>query len=78
MDLEEFERGVRGGEEPSSPVNDALLKQLDAAVPTKDPGLRALEEKTPPPPAADRATPSVRRSRPQDSNRQARGRRRRR
>jgi hypothetical protein len=43
MDLEEFERGVGGGKPPSASA-DALLRQLDASLPAKDPGLRALEQ----------------------------------
>lgn len=43
MDLEDFEKGVGGGAPPVQPTGDDLLKQLDAALPAKDPGLRALE-----------------------------------
>jgi hypothetical protein len=46
MDLEEFERGVGGGKPPSASA-DALLRQLDASLPAKDPGLRALEGSPP-------------------------------
>ncbi len=57
MDLEEFERGVGGGMQPQ-PTGDDLLRQLDASLPMKDPGLRALESAPPPaPPPAQPAQP---------------------
>lgn len=63
MDLEEFERAVGGGK-PPPPTGDALLRQLDASLPAKDPGLRALEQgpgpaapKPPTPPGSARVTP---------------------
>ena len=60
MDLEEFERGVGGGKPPSASA-DALLRQLDASLPAKDPGLRALEgEDEAPPKGPPRGSPKGR------------------
>lgn len=57
MDLEDFEKGVGGGGAMPQPSGDDLLKQLDAALPAKDPGLRALE--LGPPVAEAPMTPSL-------------------
>ena len=50
MDLEDFEKGVGGGSSPAQSTSDDLLKQLDAALPAKDPSVGDL--KLGPPPAA--------------------------
>jgi hypothetical protein len=58
MDLEEFEKGVGGGV-VAQPKGDDLLRQLDAALPAKDPGLRALEMAAPPGPPAQPVQPAA-------------------
>ncbi|MHC4251529.1 MAG: hypothetical protein ACYS9X_20615 [Planctomycetota bacterium] len=60
MDLEDFEKGVGGGGAPAQPTGDDLLKQLDAALPAKDPGLRALELAPPPAEAPMAQSPAKR------------------
>ena len=57
MDIEDFEKGVGGGATSQPPTGDDLLKQLDAALPPKNAGLRALE--LAPPPTETPLTPSL-------------------
>jgi hypothetical protein len=84
MDLEDFEKGVGGGSTGAQPTGDDLLKQLDAALPAKDPGLRALELAPPPTEAPMTPSPAKRPKqrpgtpRPGRLGRQGQGRRRRR